>query len=101
MSSVKHAARFVHHDGMTVYADRLTPTAMTEKPPVVMIHGGGHSGASYLLLPDYIVRRVEDFNVADVGLTEVGDINLDGNNDYEMIYSNGDEQYLMLFPITN
>jgi len=49
MSSVKHAARFVHHDGMTVYADRLTPTAMTEKPPVVMIHRGGHSGTCYLL----------------------------------------------------
>ena len=49
---MKHAARFVHHDGMTVYADRLTPTPMTEKSPVVMIHGGGHSGACYLLTAD-------------------------------------------------
>ena len=47
MSSLIHAARFVHHDGMTVYADRLTPTPVTEKTPVVMIHGGGHSGAWY------------------------------------------------------
>lgn len=49
---MKHAARFIHHDGMTVYADRLTPAPMTENLPVVMIHGGGHSGACYLLTAD-------------------------------------------------
>ena len=52
MLSVNYTARFVHHDGMTVYADRLTPASVTEKPPVVMIHGGGHSGACYLLTAD-------------------------------------------------
>lgn len=52
MSSVTHAARFVHHEGMTVYADRLTSAPMTEKPQVVMLHGGGHSGACYLLTAD-------------------------------------------------
>lgn len=49
---MKHAARFIHHDGMTVFADRLLPEPGTGKPPVVMIHGGGHSGACYLLTAD-------------------------------------------------
>ncbi len=47
-----HAARFVHHDGMTVYTDRLLPDPVGDKLPVVMIHGGGHSGACYLLTAD-------------------------------------------------
>jgi len=38
MSSTTHAAHFVHHDGMTVYADRLTQAPVTEKPSIVMIH---------------------------------------------------------------
>ncbi|CAN0441300.1 unnamed protein product, partial [Discosporangium mesarthrocarpum] len=56
MTSIEHAAehgaRFVHHDGMTVYADRLMPAGAMAKPPIVMIHGGGHSGACYLLTAD-------------------------------------------------
>lgn len=52
MPSIEHAARFVHHDGMTVFADRLISAPATGKPPVVMIHGGGHSGACYLLTAD-------------------------------------------------
>lgn len=47
-----HQARFVHHDGMTVFADTLSPDDSTGKSPVVMIHGGGHSGACYLLTAD-------------------------------------------------
>jgi len=49
---MKHLARFVHHDGMTVFTDTLTPDGGRDKPPVVMIHGGGHSGACYLLTAD-------------------------------------------------
>lgn len=45
-------ACFVHHDGMTVFADRLVPDTDNGKLPVVMIHGGGHSGACYLLTAD-------------------------------------------------
>ncbi len=47
-----HTARFVHNDGITVYVDRLMPAPTTEKLPVVMSHGGGHSGACYLLTAD-------------------------------------------------
>jgi pimeloyl-ACP methyl ester carboxylesterase len=47
-----HGARFIHHDGMTVYTDRLLPDLARGKLPVVMIHGGGHSGACYLLTAD-------------------------------------------------
>ena len=47
-----HTARFVHNDGITVYVDRLMPAPATEKLPVVMSHGGGHSGACYLLTAD-------------------------------------------------
>ena len=52
MSSPQHAAQFIHHDGMTVFADRLMPAPVTQKPPVVMVHGGGHSGSCYLLTAD-------------------------------------------------
>jgi hypothetical protein len=47
-----HQARFVHHDGMTVFADTLCPEDSTGKSPMVMIHSGGHSGACYLLTAD-------------------------------------------------
>jgi pimeloyl-ACP methyl ester carboxylesterase len=47
-----HQALFVHHDGMTVFTDRLVSDADTGKLPIVMIHGGGHSGACYLLTAD-------------------------------------------------
>lgn len=49
---MKHLARFVPHDGVTVFTDTLTPDEGSEKLPVVMIHGGGHSGACYLLTAD-------------------------------------------------
>lgn len=49
---MKHQAIFVDHDGLTVFADRLIPDGPPGKPPVVMIHGGGHSGACYLLTAD-------------------------------------------------
>jgi len=52
MTSITHAARFVHHDGITIYADRLMPARAPEYLPVVMCHGGGHSGACYLLTAD-------------------------------------------------
>jgi pimeloyl-ACP methyl ester carboxylesterase len=52
MASFIHAARFVHHVGMTVYTDRLLPEAAGARLSVVMIHGGGHSGACYLLTAD-------------------------------------------------
>jgi len=47
-----HQARFVHHDGMTVFSDTLCPEDSTGKSPMVMIHSGGHSGACYLLTAD-------------------------------------------------
>jgi pimeloyl-ACP methyl ester carboxylesterase len=34
------------------YYEVLTPLAGSTKPPVVMIHGGAHSGACYLATPD-------------------------------------------------
>lgn len=49
---MKHQARFVDKDGSTVFADRLIPDDDTGRLPVVMIHGGGHSGACYLLTAD-------------------------------------------------
>lgn len=52
MASINHAARFVCHSGVTVYTDRLLPEPADDKLPVVMIHGGGHSGACYLLTAD-------------------------------------------------
>ena len=62
---MKHAAQFVHHEGMTVFADTLTPDDATGKSPVVMIHGGGHSGACYLLTADN--RPGWAYRVADAG----------------------------------
>ena len=51
-----HLAKFIPHDGMTVYADILPPGGDENRDgnrsPVVMIHGGGHSGACYLLTAD-------------------------------------------------
>jgi len=49
---MNHASRFVHADGVTVYTDILQPGEDAGKLPVVMIHGGGHSGACYLLTAD-------------------------------------------------
>lgn len=61
---MSHAARFVPADGMTVYTDILTPAAAdtsaadtsaadtSKGTPIVAIHGGGHSGACYLLTAD-------------------------------------------------
>jgi pimeloyl-ACP methyl ester carboxylesterase len=50
---MKHAARFVHHDGMTVYTDILSPDdGDGARPQMVAVHGGGHSGACYLLTAD-------------------------------------------------
>ena len=49
---MNHAAKFVHHDGMTVFTDILTPDTATDRLPVVAVHGGGHSGSCYLLTAD-------------------------------------------------
>lgn len=49
---MKYQPCFVGHDGLTVFADRLLPENRSEKSPVVMIHGGGHSGSCYLLTAD-------------------------------------------------
>ena len=48
----RHAAKFVHREGMTVFADMLAPDTPSDKLPIVMVHGGGHSGACYLLTAD-------------------------------------------------
>lgn len=37
-----------HIDEPHVYFDRILPARLTGKPPVVMIHGGAHTGACYL-----------------------------------------------------
>lgn len=49
---MNHAATFVHRDGTTVYADILSPDTPTDREPIVAVHGGGHSGACYLLTAD-------------------------------------------------
>ncbi|MEQ9125970.1 MAG: alpha/beta fold hydrolase, partial [Alphaproteobacteria bacterium] len=52
---MKHRARFIHSDGMTVYTDILDPDGPEERSarsPIVAIHGGGHTGACYLLTAD-------------------------------------------------
>jgi hypothetical protein len=58
-----------------------------------------YNGNGFYLLPDYMVRRVEEFNPVNIGLSIVGDINLDGYADLNMVYANGDEQYLFYYPI--
>ncbi len=55
-------------------------------------------GLSYRLFPDYIIRRVEDFTVDMVGISFPGDVNLDGQDDIRMIFSNGDEQFFYIHP---
>src|SRR5467141_2010716 len=39
-------------DHPPTYYEVLTPAAGSAKPPVVMIHGGAHTGACYLATPD-------------------------------------------------
>ncbi|MGB0629717.1 MAG: alpha/beta fold hydrolase [Alphaproteobacteria bacterium] len=50
----RSAPTFVHRDGMTVFADILKPETdvASGRLPVVMVHGGGHTGACYLLTAD-------------------------------------------------
>ena len=35
-----------------IYYDRLTPVSDVTRPPLVLLHGAGHSGACYLGTPD-------------------------------------------------
>lgn len=49
---MRHSAKFVPQGDVTVYADILTPDAATGRMPVVMVHGGGHTGSCYLLTAD-------------------------------------------------
>jgi len=56
-------------------------------------------GEEHGLFADYIIRRVQDFSPALVGLTQVSDINGDNLPDLKMIYSSGDEQYLFDVPL--
>ncbi len=44
---------------------------------------------------DYVIRRVANFNTGRVGIFEVADVNGDGLSDYNVVYSSGDEQYLL------
>ena len=39
-------------DNPPTYYEVLTPAAGSIKPPIVMIHGGAHTGACYLATPD-------------------------------------------------
>ena len=50
--AIQHRATFVSDGGVTVYADTLTPADMGDRPPVVMVHGGGHTGSCFLLTAD-------------------------------------------------
>ncbi len=44
---------------------------------------------------DYVIRRVVNFQVNQVGIFETEDVNDDGLTDYNVVYSSGDEQYLL------
>ena len=36
----------------STYYEMLMPLGQTDKPPVMMIHGGAHTGACWLATPD-------------------------------------------------
>jgi hypothetical protein len=44
---------------------------------------------------DYVIRRVVNFEASQVGIFETEDVNDDGLADYNVVYSTGDEQYLL------
>lgn len=48
--------------------------------------------------PDYVIRRVVNFQTGQVGIFETEDINRDGLIDYNVVYSSGAEQYLLSIP---
>ena len=49
---MQHSAQFVPYRGATVYTDILEPAGGARRRPVVMVHGGGHTGSCYLLTAD-------------------------------------------------
>ena len=46
-----------------------------------------------VLLADYKIRKTPNFTTSLVGFRETRDLNDDGAGDYQMIYSNGEDQY--------
>ncbi len=49
---MQYRAQFVPFDGTTVYTDEIGPDGGRRRTPVVMVHGGGHTGSCYLLTAD-------------------------------------------------
>jgi pimeloyl-ACP methyl ester carboxylesterase len=49
--TIRQSAGYVPADP-AIYADRLYPDPPTGKPPLVMVHGAGHTGACYRATPD-------------------------------------------------
>ena len=39
-------------DAHPIYVDQVQPRGASTKAPVVMVHGGGHTGACYMATPD-------------------------------------------------
>ncbi len=69
-------------DHPPTYYEALTPAAGSTKPPVVMIHGGAHTGACYLATPDA--------NGAEADFIYLGDLGITGNGHMLMLERNSD-----------
>jgi pimeloyl-ACP methyl ester carboxylesterase len=51
-------------DAFPVYVDQLQQAGASTKAPVVMVHGGGHTGACYLMTPDSRAGWAQHFAAA-------------------------------------
>ena len=54
--------------------------------------GGSASTTTIRLLADYTLTKIRDFTSDMQGFSDYIDVNGDGNNDFRMVYSNGDQQ---------
>ena len=51
MQNISHSCGYAATDP-ALWVDYLVPTEETTKPPLVLLHGGGHTGSCYLQKPD-------------------------------------------------